>query len=78
MRIMARIYGIDPRHYVVRKEECRGCIRFMKNALKERSSVFRALNLIINPLFNAFRNALVSEEEIAEARLKARHNMNAE
>ena len=49
----------------------------MKTALKERSFVFRAFNFIINPSFNAFRNALVSDEEIAEARLKARHNMNA-
>lgn len=77
MRIMARWYGIDPRHYEVRKEECRGCIRFMKNALKERSSVFRALNFVINPVFNVFRNALVSKEEIAEARMKARQNMTA-
>ena len=78
MRMMARMYGIDSSRYDVRAEQCRGCIRFMKNALKERSRIFRVLNFTINPLFNAFRNAIVSDEEIAEARMKARQNMSAE
>ena len=77
MRILAWVHCIDSRHFEVSKEECRGCIRFMKTALKERSFVFRAFNFIINPAFNAFRNTLVSDEEIAEARLKARQNMKA-
>ena len=77
MRILAWVHCIDSRHNELGKEECRGCIRFMKTALKERSFVFRAFNFIINPAFNTFRNSLVSKEEIAEARLKARHNMKA-
>jgi hypothetical protein len=72
MRLLSRRYGIDPRDYPVRTETCYGCIRFMKESLKEKSMVARRLNDLINPVFNRIRDSIVTEEEIREARRFAR------
>lgn len=72
MVIMGRIYRVKPEEYEVRSQECQGCIRFLKTALKERSSLFRLLNSLIDPLFNRLRNSIVSEQELQEARDHAR------
>jgi hypothetical protein len=68
MRLMCRFHGIDPRKYAVSNQKCYGCVRFMKVALKEKSPTFRALNGLINPIFNKLRNRIVTEKEIAEAK----------
>lgn len=68
MRVMARAHGIDARRYPVRNPACQGCIRFMKNELKQKSPTFRWLNDHINPLFNRLRDRLVTDEEKAEAK----------
>lgn len=68
MRLLARWHHINPCDYAVRTPACYGCIRFMKVALKEKSPTFRWLNFRIDPFFNRVRNALLTEEEIAQAR----------
>lgn len=72
MRIMAWWHEIDPKNYTVRTPDCYGCIRFMKNVLKEKSFTFRLLNTCVDPIFNAIRNSLLTEQEIEEARSYAR------
>ncbi|MHB9027753.1 MAG: nitroreductase [Candidatus Latescibacterota bacterium] len=68
MRTLYRCYRIDPYEYEVRTERCRGCVRFLKTALKEKSTLFRVLNIAINPLFNRVRDSIVTEADIGEAR----------
>ena len=72
MRILSWWHGINPRDYLVRTESCYGCIRFMKESLKERSAVARWLNDRINPVFNRVRDSIVTQEEIREAKRIAR------
>jgi len=68
MRILAAWHRIDPRDYMVRSEDCYGCIRFLKTALKEQSPVFRFLNDRINPVFDKVVGKIVTKEEIREAK----------
>ncbi|MHB9024690.1 MAG: nitroreductase [Armatimonadota bacterium] len=78
MRLLARWHRINPRDYTVRKPACYGCIRFMKVALKDKSSVFRWLNARVDPIFNRLRNSLLTDEEIARARAFAREAFSPE
>lgn len=71
MRAMAWLHRVDPGAYALRSEECRGCLRFLKLELKERSRVFRVMNDLINPHFDRIRDSLLTPEEIAESRAKA-------
>ena len=73
MTAMARLYRIDVREYLVRSEECRGCPRFLKAALKERSALFRFLNEKINPLFDRILESRLTAEEIAESKRHAKN-----
>lgn len=68
MRALSWWHDVDPYAWPVRNEACRGCIRFRKNVLKQVSPSFRALNDRINPLFNRWRDSVVSETERAEAK----------
>ncbi len=70
MRVLAKWHGIDPHDYAVAhaRQECRGCLRFIKSELKEKSPLFVALNARINPVFNRLRNGLLTREEVAEAK----------
>jgi len=72
MRLLARWHRIDPRDYPVRMEECFGCLRFLKEELKEKSPLFVRLNDLVNPAFNRLRDSIVTKEEIEEARSFAR------
>jgi hypothetical protein len=78
MRIMSYFHGIDLDDYPVRTERCKNCVRFMKNALKERSPVFARLNDRINPYFNQYRDRLVSEDDKARAKSLAAEFMEYE
>jgi hypothetical protein len=44
----------------------------MKESLKEKSTVARRLNDLINPMFNRIRDSIVTEEEIRESKCFAR------
>jgi hypothetical protein len=72
MRLLARWHRIDPRDYAVRMEECYGCLRFLKEDLKDKSPLFVRLNDLVNPTFNRLRDSIVTKEEIEEARRFAR------
>ena len=74
MILMARIYRIDVNNYIVRSEQCRGCVRFLKTALKERSWIFNRLNEIINPLFDRIIEKNLTAEEIQEAKRFAKES----
>ncbi|OHD66196.1 MAG: hypothetical protein A2176_08125 [Spirochaetes bacterium RBG_13_51_14] len=68
------LYGIDPEGYPVRSEQCRGCLRFMKTALKDRSALFNRLNGLMNPLFDRIIERIVTAEEIGEAKRFAKES----
>jgi len=72
MRFLSWIYRVNPAGYEVRTPDCFGCIRFYKTALKEKSVLFRRLNDLCNPLFDALLERIVTEEEIKEAKSYAR------
>jgi hypothetical protein len=75
MRLLAWQHGIDARSHGVRNPECRGCIRFMKAELEEKSLTFRFLNDRIGRTFTALRDARLSVEEREEAKRFAREAM---
>lgn len=76
MRLLGWWHRIDPYAYEVRSEACRGCIRFRKNALKEKSPTFRLLNWLINPIFNRYRDSMVTEVDRAEAKRLPRERLD--
>ena len=55
-----------------RSRKCHGCLRFRKNALKQRSPLFNWLDGYLNPLFNRARNSLLTSQELEQARALAR------
>lgn len=75
MRLLAFCNGIDARRHPVRHSECRGCIRFMKAELEEKSPTFRFLNAIVGKPFSALRDGLLTASELAEAKRFAAESM---
>jgi hypothetical protein len=51
---------------------CFKCIRFRKNALKQRSALFDRLDSYLNPMFNRVRDSLLTPKELDDARALAR------
>jgi hypothetical protein len=78
MRVLARLHGIDAYKHEVHNPECRGCIRFMKAELEEKSLTFRFLNNRIGRRFSALRDAQLTEAELVEAKRYAREAMGLE
>ena len=78
MRLLALRHRIDARKHAVRNQECRGCIRFMKAELEEKSPTFRFLNERIGERFTQLRNARLTQAEIEEAKRFAREAMGRE
>lgn len=72
MRILAWRHRIDARKHAVRNPECKGCIRFMKSELEEKSATFRFLNDRIGNRFSNLRNARLTRAELDEAKRFAR------
>jgi hypothetical protein len=72
IRIFAVAYFIRPTEYNVRSPMCYKCIRFCKNALKERSPLFNWLDSYLNPMFNRVRDSLLTPKELDDARALAR------
>lgn len=72
IRLFALAYGIRRHKHPPRSPKCLGCLRFRKNALKERSRLFNWLDGYLNPFFNRQRNALLTEAELEKARELAR------
>ena len=63
MRFLVFFHHIDTEKYQVRTPGCRGCIRFYKTALFEKSASFRWLHNQINPVFNKLIARIVTGEE---------------
>ena len=78
MRFLSWIHRVNPSEYEVRTPNCFGCIRFYKVALKEKSGLFRQMNDLYNPLFDALLERIVTEEEIKQAKTYARAASNGE
>ena len=55
-----------------RSTKCHGCLRFRKNALKQRSPLFNWLDGYLNPFFNRVRDSLLTPAELEQARALAR------
>jgi hypothetical protein len=68
MRYMSRRHSINPYDYQARTARCYGCVRFIKNALKQKSPTCVWLSNRINALFNRIRDSIVSETEKEEAK----------
>jgi hypothetical protein len=61
-----------------RSKKCCGCLRFRKNALKQRSPLFNWLDGYLNPFFNRVRDSLLTPEELEQARALARSRADPE
>lgn len=72
IRVFSVVYGISPARHRARSKMCRRCLRFRKNILKQRSPLFCRLDGYLNPLFNRARDALLTPEELSDARARAR------
>jgi hypothetical protein len=70
VRVFALAYGItcDGQNRSVR---CRKCLRFMKNKMKSRSSLFCWLDRHIGPAYNRAQDRLLMPEEMERARALA-------
>jgi hypothetical protein len=55
-----------------RSKKCHGCLRFRKNALKQRSPLFNWLDGYLNPIFNRVRDSLLTTQELEQARALSR------
>jgi hypothetical protein len=75
MRILAWRHCIDARLHKVRDLSCRGCIRFIKAELEEKSPTFRFLNDRIGDHFSSLRNARLTQAELDEAKRFAKEAM---
>jgi hypothetical protein len=75
MRLMALLYRVNPYEYEVRTSSCYGCMRFYKITLKEKSGLFRFLNSLINPLFDAMIERLLTTAELRDAEQFAKDAM---
>ena len=78
MRFLSWIHRVNPSEYEVRTPDCFGCIRFYKVALKEKSGMFRRMNDLFNPLYDALLERIVTEDEIRQAKTYARAASNGE
>ncbi len=68
MRFLGWVNGIDAYKHPVKKSECKGCIRFLKAELEQKSKTFNYLNQYIGPRFSNIRNNMLSEEELKAAK----------
>ena len=68
MRLLGRLHGIAHSLAEGPGPDCRGCLRHLKNRLKEVSPLFVFLNRMVNPVFNVLRDSMVSKEDKAAAK----------
>lgn len=72
IRLFALAYRIPADRHRARSPMCFKCLRFRKNALKQRSPLFNLLDARLNPLFNRVRDSLLTADELERARRLAR------
>jgi hypothetical protein len=68
MRVLAWWNGIDARKHAVGRAECRGCVRFMKTELEEKSATFRFFDKRIGSHFKTLRDSMLQPTEFQEAK----------
>ena len=56
------IFDIGPKDVPVKSEGCYGCVRFTKTSLKDRSSLAKFINRIVNPIFDGIMETIVRKE----------------
>ncbi len=72
IRLFAFAYRLRANRHPARSSMCYSCLRFRKNALKQRSDLFNWLDRYLNPVFNRVRDSLLTPEELEQARKLAR------
>lgn len=72
IRLFALACRIPADRHRVRSPMCFKCLRFRKNALKQRSPLFNRLDARLNPIFNRVRDSLLTAQELERARRLAR------
>ncbi len=75
MRFLGWVNHIDAYKHPVKKSECKGCIRFLKAELEQKSPTFNFLNKFIGPRFANLRNGMLTKEDITKAKLIATEAM---
>jgi len=75
MKFLAWVHGIRADRYLVTKRVCKGCLRFTKAELEQKSPTFNFLNRFIGPWFKDVRGGIISEEDKKEARKLAEEAM---
>lgn len=78
MRLIAWMDGLNDWKQKGRNADCKGCVRYLKNELEEKSPLFRFLNKFIGPYFKDLRDSALGQEEFGEAKRLAREAMEAE
>ncbi|MBS0356974.1 MAG: hypothetical protein JSR83_24080 [Proteobacteria bacterium] len=76
IRAFAFAYAIRAEDHPARSPMCYRCLRFRKNAIKERSPLFNWLDAYLNPIFNRVRDSLLTEQEKEHARQLAQRAAN--
>jgi hypothetical protein len=71
MKCLALVCGIDANRQPVKRAHCKGCVRFIKNGLEEKSPTFRFFNRLIAPGFSRLRNGMLTDEDMDAARRAA-------
>ena len=71
MRYWVRLRRINSNAYEVPSLGCFERLRFQKLTLKEKSSLFRLLNSIVNPLLDILLERIVTKEEVNKAKTHA-------
>ena len=63
MKLLGRLHGINYLAVEGPNKDCKGCLRHLKNRLKEYSPLFRFFNGLVNPVFNRLRDAQLSKDD---------------
>lgn len=71
MRFLAMVNRIDVNGVAFRGGRCKGCIRFLKSELSQKSRTFNLLNSFIGPRFSRLRNGMLPPEILVEAKAYA-------
>jgi len=63
MKLLGSLHGIEYSAVEGPNKECKGCLRHLKNRLKDCSPLFIFINDLVNPVFNSLRDSLLDRDE---------------
>lgn len=78
VRTAALLLGIRMDEAVAHTPRCRGCMRFTRNALRQKSPVFARLDRLVNSFFTMYCERLCPEKELTMAKSMAAEFMEFE